>query len=149
MSREQQDAQELLGIVREAVGEEVDRVRKRVWEGIEEGGSGLAGVLGLVRSGGSFAGRAFGAGLSVGESRSWRGAEALEKSAEGGQVRAGSRDVLSLRKRNVIKDPFLHLVSQKVKCMTCSYTRDVRHLGEEQVVLIVPVSEHFCLLRDS
>lgn len=36
------------------------------------------------------------------------------------------------------KDPYLFLTSQRVKCMTCGYTRDVRHTSDQQVPLSVP-----------
>lgn len=42
------------------------------------------------------------------------------------------------RRRAAVKDPFLHLVSQKIRCVACGYTRDVRHTGEVQVPLVVP-----------
>lgn len=35
-------------------------------------------------------------------------------------------------------DPYLHLMSQRVKCLVCGYTRDVRHTVEELVGVIVP-----------
>lgn len=42
------------------------------------------------------------------------------------------------RESGKIKDPYLMLLSQRVTCMTCGYTRDVRHMSEEQVGLSVP-----------
>ena len=36
------------------------------------------------------------------------------------------------------KDPHLLLTSQRVKCMTCGYTRDVRHMSDQQIPLSVP-----------
>lgn len=36
------------------------------------------------------------------------------------------------------KDPYLHLMSQRVRCLVCGYTRDVRHTVEELVGVIVP-----------
>lgn len=37
-----------------------------------------------------------------------------------------------------VRDPFTHLMSQKVTCMICKYTRDVRHIVEDHVGVIVP-----------
>lgn len=42
------------------------------------------------------------------------------------------------RRGESVGDPWRSLVSQRVRCMACGYTRDVRHSVEEQVVLSVP-----------
>ncbi|KAL8291931.1 hypothetical protein RQP46_002189 [Phenoliferia psychrophenolica] len=94
-SGDQQDANELWGMIREAIDEELARVEKERAKGAE--GGGLAELLGL-------------------------------RNERGGGGRKGKE----------VKDPFLHLVSQKVRCMACRYTRDVRHSGEFHVILVVP-----------
>lgn len=85
MSSEQQDAQELLGMIREAVAEEVERALRAQ---VDEVGFGL--------------------------------------------------EVKAPGKGEAVGDPWRSLVSQRVRCMACGYTRDVRHSIEEQVVLSVP-----------
>lgn len=91
-SSEQQDAHELLGMVREAVEEEAAR-----WEKQSVRSDGWAELIGM---------------------------------------QSGSRGAKGKGRER--RSPWAHLMSQRVQCMTCGYTRDVRHIEEEQVVLSVP-----------
>ncbi|KDE04054.1 hypothetical protein MVLG_05493 [Microbotryum lychnidis-dioicae p1A1 Lamole] len=100
-SREQQDAHELLGMIREAVEEEVDKIVRDARK------NELPGL---------------GALLHFGESAD----------QDKGKGREGVNDAPGKT------DPWLLLTSQRVQCLTCAYTRDVRHTSDQQVELQVP-----------
>ncbi|SCZ92047.1 BZ3500_MvSof-1268-A1-R1_Chr5-3g08301 [Microbotryum saponariae] len=97
-SCEQQDAHELLGMIREAVEEEVDKIARDARKNDSPG---------------------LGALLRFGESA---------------DQRKGRKGVHAPGKN----DPWLLLTSQRVQCLTCAYTRDVRHTSDRQVELQVP-----------
>ncbi|GAA5851001.1 hypothetical protein JCM8547_009152 [Rhodosporidiobolus lusitaniae] len=107
-SREQQDAHELWGIIRDAVEEE-SRKLVAAQEKQSQTGGGLAEAAKLK------------AGLGIALSRK-----------------------KTVRGRN---DPWFWLRSQRVRCMTCGYVRDTRHLEEELIILEVPPVTH-CTVYD-
>lgn len=109
-SSEQQDAHELWGMIREAVEEEEGKVLAALAKE-EEKGRGLGELIELSRA-------ANGKKEEVVHSP----AEMIED--DGAEL----------------KDPYLLLTSQRVRCMTCGYTRDVRHTSDQQVMLDVPHS---------
>ncbi|SCV72838.1 BQ2448_4375 [Microbotryum intermedium] len=96
-SRDQQDAHELLGMIREAVEEEVEKMAR------DARASDMQGLGALLRFG-----------------ESDKGKERQSSNAP------------------VVRDPWLLLTSQRVQCLTCGYTRDVRHTSDQQVELQVP-----------
>ncbi|ORY55524.1 hypothetical protein BCR35DRAFT_322694 [Leucosporidium creatinivorum] len=121
-SSEQQDAHELWGMIREAVEEEEGRVLAALARA-EEAGRGLGELLDLA------------------------GARPVGRGEEGGEP---LREMES-EGEGELKDPYLLLTSQRVKCMTCGYTRDVRHTSDQQVMLDVPHAAHislYALLRE-
>ncbi|KAM0750019.1 cysteine proteinase [Meredithblackwellia eburnea MCA 4105] len=125
---EQQDAMELWGVVREAVGEEEER---RISRG-----------LGSKSNSGSLASEGSGLGELL-----FGGHDDDEEEEEEGERWRGRGGGRGRRRPTTTRDPYLHLISQRIKCVTCGYTRDVRHTGEGMMSLTVPALPS-CNLED-
>ncbi|KAM0788045.1 hypothetical protein ACM66B_006243 [Microbotryomycetes sp. NB124-2] len=128
-SSEQQDAHELCTMIREAVDEELVRIESNR---IKRAHDGLAQIVDLLDS-----------DCSSNSSSSSSTAADADTSTVGDSINRQARPSSASPLRN----PWRLLTSQRIKCMTCGYTRDVRHIEDEQVPLQVPPVAH-CSLYD-
>ncbi|KAK4052024.1 ubiquitin-specific protease ubp1 [Microbotryomycetes sp. JL201] len=141
-SSEQQDAHELCTMIREAVDEEVARVEHARAKVSNDGLAQIVHLLGDKCL------------PETPEIDSIDSSRATDKDCEATVSAIGSEYSEHTFKRESIhfktarvRNPWRLLTSQRIKCMTCGYTRDVRHIEDEQVPLQVPPVAH-CSLYD-
>lgn len=140
-SSEQQDAQELWLMIKEAVEDEAAKVLKdRTSREMRQASVGLGEVVELAatdkRSDDGFSSSAFSSkSLSYPNGKSQASfTESFENAFNESRRTAGRRRTKLVGPR----DPWLLLTSQRVRCMTCGYTREVTLSTDAQVSLSVP-----------
>jgi len=119
-SREQQDAHELWGMIRDSIEEESFKLRNFIDFQQKRNGDNKIGLNEVTSLNESF--------LS-----------SSNKLGGGGGGGGGGIDNKGKGKgKGRENDPWFWLRSQRIKCLNCGYIRDTRHEGEELLMLNVP-----------
>ncbi|KAK4051260.1 ubiquitin-specific protease ubp1 [Microbotryomycetes sp. JL221] len=129
-SSEQQDAHELCTMIREAVEEEVIKVTHLVQTRQQQRNQGLRSIV----------------ELNYDDDNDNDYARSTMTRPDSISPMSMSNTTIEQR-TTTSRDPWKLLTSQTIKCMSCGYTRDVRHTLDEQIPLQVPPVSH-CSLYD-